>query len=205
MEPDPGSIVRVPSIPPILWLKISFSLVQQSSHLTIRLYAKRSAHPDILIGTHEMPIPRASQSGSFFSEFPFLSILSTSRVQISHVSSGMAQGELRGRHTRSHSTYQSTSHLRTCATVYRPKMNLPPLKKLLFLNAFKILSLNIFYPRRINPSTLVILYHRVGKRCRLLVPRILVLLYVGPIKSWSGLSPLTDRIRGKMPSEGSNG
>ena len=47
-------------------LKVLFSLVQPSSHLTLRLYAKRgSANPDILIGTHEMPIPPASQSGSF--------------------------------------------------------------------------------------------------------------------------------------------
>ncbi|KAN0126434.1 hypothetical protein V8E52_000074 [Russula decolorans] len=37
-------------------------LVQPFSHLTLCLYAKGSAHPDILIGTHEMPIPLASQS-----------------------------------------------------------------------------------------------------------------------------------------------
>ena len=60
----------LPSFRPILWLKPSFSLVQPSSHLTICLYAKRSAHPDILMGTHEMPIPLASQSGSFCREFP---------------------------------------------------------------------------------------------------------------------------------------
>jgi len=29
-------------------------LVQPSSHLTLCLYAKQFAHPDILIGTHEM-------------------------------------------------------------------------------------------------------------------------------------------------------
>ena len=186
MEPDPGSIVRLPSFPSISLFKNSFSLVKPSSQFTIRLYAKRSAHPDILIGTHEMPIPRASQSGSFCSEFPFFSIVSTSRVQISHVSSGMAYGEVRVRHNRSHRshfTYQSTSYLRTCATVYRPKMNLLPLKKLLSLNASKFPSLNIFYHRHINPSKLVILCHRAKKRCRLLAPRILVLLYVGPIRS----------------------
>jgi hypothetical protein len=44
-------------------------LVQPFSHLTLCLYAKGSAHPDILIGTHEMPIPLASQSGSFCWEF----------------------------------------------------------------------------------------------------------------------------------------
>ena len=46
--------------------KAPFSLVQPSSHLTLCLYAKRSARPDILIGTHEMQIPLASQSGAFF-------------------------------------------------------------------------------------------------------------------------------------------
>ncbi len=35
------------------------------------LYAKRDAHPDILIGTHKMPIPLASQSGSFCREVTF--------------------------------------------------------------------------------------------------------------------------------------
>jgi hypothetical protein len=54
------------------WLILPFSLVQPSSHLTICLYAKRSAHPDILIGIHEMPIPLASQIGSFFVENIFL-------------------------------------------------------------------------------------------------------------------------------------
>jgi hypothetical protein len=52
--------------PSNLWLKVPFSLVLPPSHLTLCLYAKRSAHPDILIGTHEMPIPLASQSGSFY-------------------------------------------------------------------------------------------------------------------------------------------
>jgi hypothetical protein len=49
-------------------LKVPFSLAQPSSQLTLSLYAKRhkrSARPDILIGTHEMRIPLASQSGSF--------------------------------------------------------------------------------------------------------------------------------------------
>jgi len=66
VEPDPGCIVCLPSLPLILWLKLLFSLVQPSSPLTLRLYAKRAAHPDILIGTHEMAIPLASQSGSFY-------------------------------------------------------------------------------------------------------------------------------------------
>src|SRR6267154_2938248 len=56
---------RTSLLPSNLWLKVPFSLVRHSSHLTLCLYAKRSAHPDILIGTHEMPIPLTSQSGSF--------------------------------------------------------------------------------------------------------------------------------------------
>ena len=47
----------------------------------IRLYAKRSAHPNILLGTHEMPIPLASQSGSFCREFP--SVQSIEQLNIS--------------------------------------------------------------------------------------------------------------------------
>ena len=58
------------SFPPILCLKLPFS--QPSSHLTLRLYARRSAHPDILIGTYEMPVSLASQSGSFCREFPLV-------------------------------------------------------------------------------------------------------------------------------------
>jgi hypothetical protein len=64
VEPGPGSVVGLP-LPLQFIAKSSISLVQPSSRLTLRLYAKRSAHPDILIGTHEMPIPLASQSGSF--------------------------------------------------------------------------------------------------------------------------------------------
>ena len=45
--------------------KSHFSLLQPSSRLTLRLYAKRSTHPDILLGTREMRIPLVSQSGSF--------------------------------------------------------------------------------------------------------------------------------------------
>ena len=55
--------------------KAPSSLVQPSSHLTIRLYAKRSSHPDILIGTHEMPIPLTSQRGSFCREISFRSTI----------------------------------------------------------------------------------------------------------------------------------
>ena len=58
--------------PSDLLLKASFNHVQPSSCLTICLYAKRSSHPDIPIGTHEMQIPLATQSGSFCSEFPFV-------------------------------------------------------------------------------------------------------------------------------------
>ena len=65
MESDLRCIVGIPSFPPILWLKVPSSHVQPSSNLTIRLYAKRSAYPDILIGTHEITIPLASQIGLF--------------------------------------------------------------------------------------------------------------------------------------------
>jgi hypothetical protein len=55
-----------PSFAPILCLKVLFSLVQPSSHLTLRRYAKRgSENPNILIGTHEMPMALASQNGLF--------------------------------------------------------------------------------------------------------------------------------------------
>ena len=57
--------------PSNLMAKKVFSFVQPSSHMTIRLYAKRSAHPDILLGAQEMPIPPTSQSGSFCRKSPF--------------------------------------------------------------------------------------------------------------------------------------
>jgi len=62
--------------------EVLFSLVEPSSHLTLCLYAKRSAHPDILIGTHEMPIPLASQGGSFCSEFFSFNQLNILRADI---------------------------------------------------------------------------------------------------------------------------
>ncbi|SRR6266403_1614561 len=60
-----------------------FSLVQPSSPLILCLYAKRDAHSNTLIGTHwhEMPIPLASQSGSFWNSFSF-NQLNVSRVDI---------------------------------------------------------------------------------------------------------------------------
>ena len=97
MEPDPGSIVGLPSLPPILCPNLPFSLVQLSSHLTLRLYAKRSAHPDMLIGTHEMPIPLASQSGSFCfvdNSLPF-SHLNISRADIACVLGNGVRGAAR--------------------------------------------------------------------------------------------------------------
>ena len=42
--------------------------MQPSSHLTLRLYLKRLAHPDTLIGTHETPVRVESQIGLFFYE-----------------------------------------------------------------------------------------------------------------------------------------
>ena len=81
---------------PILRLNASSSLVQPSSRLTIHLYAKRSAHPDILIGAHEMPIPQASQSGSFCCELPFLfNPFNISRADIPCVLGNVAGGAAR--------------------------------------------------------------------------------------------------------------
>jgi hypothetical protein len=82
VESEPRCIVSLPSFPPTLWLRPLFSLVQPSSHLTLCLYAKRSAHPDILIGTHEIPIPLASQRGPFCLEFPFVQSIDISRADI---------------------------------------------------------------------------------------------------------------------------
>jgi hypothetical protein len=82
LEPEPGPIVRLHTFPSILCLKIPFSLVQPPSHLTFRLYAKRLAHPNTLIGTHEMPIPPASQSGSFLLRIPFFNRSNIPRVDI---------------------------------------------------------------------------------------------------------------------------
>jgi hypothetical protein len=85
LEPETGPVVGIPSFSPILWLKLPFSLVQTSSRLTLRLYAKRSAHPDILLGTHEMPIPLASQSSSFIENPLSFNKLNISRADISCV------------------------------------------------------------------------------------------------------------------------
>ncbi|KAF8259872.1 hypothetical protein EI94DRAFT_1706734 [Lactarius quietus] len=46
--------------------KFDAFFVQPSSHLIFCLYAKRLAHPDKLIGTHEIPIPVESRSDSPF-------------------------------------------------------------------------------------------------------------------------------------------
>ena len=74
-------------------------------------------------------------------------------------------------------------------------MTILPPKKLLYRDAFNSPSPNLFYPCRItNPSKLAILCHRIRKRCRLQVSRILVLLLIGPMSPQSGL---TDQIRGK--------
>ncbi len=49
---------------PLFPLRDPFSIVQPASRLVLRLYAKRFARQDILIGTYEM-IPVESQTGSF--------------------------------------------------------------------------------------------------------------------------------------------
>ena len=70
------------SFPPMLWLKLSFSHAQLLSHLTVCLYAKWSANFVILIGTHEMSIPLASQSGSCIEKPLLFSQLNISRADI---------------------------------------------------------------------------------------------------------------------------
>ena len=72
--------------------KAPSSLVQLPSHLTICLYAKRSAHPDILIGTHEMPIPLASQISSFVENVFSFHQLNISRADIPCVLGNGARG-----------------------------------------------------------------------------------------------------------------
>jgi hypothetical protein len=78
-------------------------------------------------------------------------------------------------------------------------------QKLPYRDAFNPPLPNILYPCRISdPSKLAIISHKVVKRRRLLVLRIvvLVLLSIRPIRPWS---ELTERIRGKGPSGGSSG
>ena len=82
LEPEPGSIAGLPSFPPILRLKVSFSLVQPTSPLTLRLYAEQSGHPGIPIGTRQIPVPPASQSGSFYRQSSLSSPLNVSRADI---------------------------------------------------------------------------------------------------------------------------
>ncbi len=73
MEPEAGCLVGLSSFNLIsFWLKVQFSSTQQSSHLTLCLYENRFAQRDVIIGTHETPIPVESQSGSSFIEFPFI-------------------------------------------------------------------------------------------------------------------------------------
>ena len=85
MGSEARCIVGLPSFIQVLWPRLSFSLVQLPSHLTLRLYAKRSAHPDILIGNHEMRIPLASQSGSFCRYSLWLDQFHISRADIACV------------------------------------------------------------------------------------------------------------------------
>ena len=82
MEPEPGSIVGPPPLPPILWLKVPFSLVQPTSLLILRLYAKRSGHPDIPIGTHQMQVPAASKTGSFYLQSSLFNRLNVSHAVV---------------------------------------------------------------------------------------------------------------------------
>ncbi len=70
MEPEARCFVGRSFFDLIFRLKVQFSSTQRSSHLTLCLYEKRLAHLDVVIGTLEIPIPVASQSGPSLFRFP---------------------------------------------------------------------------------------------------------------------------------------
>jgi len=45
------------------WIKVRYSSTQRSSHITLCLYEKWLTRRDVVIGTHELLMPIASQSG----------------------------------------------------------------------------------------------------------------------------------------------
>ena len=70
MEPEAWSLVGLSFHNLISRLKVLFSFAQRSSHLILCLYQKRLTHRDVVIGTLEMPVPVASQSGPSLFRFP---------------------------------------------------------------------------------------------------------------------------------------
>jgi len=70
MEPEAYCLVGLSFFNLIFRLKVQFSSTQRSSHLIMCLYEKRLTHRDVVIGTHEVLIPVASQSGPSLFRFP---------------------------------------------------------------------------------------------------------------------------------------
>jgi len=70
MEPEAWDLVGLSLFNLIFRLKVQFSSTQRSSHLTLCLYEKRLTHRDVVIGTHEIRIPVASQGGPSLFRFP---------------------------------------------------------------------------------------------------------------------------------------
>ncbi len=63
MEPEAWCLVGLSIFDLIFRLKVQFSSTQRPSHLILCLYEKRLTHRDVVIGTREIPVPVASQSG----------------------------------------------------------------------------------------------------------------------------------------------
>jgi len=90
------------------------------------LYAKRDAHPDILIGTHEVAIPLASQSGSFWNPFSF-NQLNISRVDIACVLKNGAGEDVRSTQRQSVTLYITVTVLAntTAPNLHKTLPNVP--------------------------------------------------------------------------------
>ena len=210
MEPEPGCLVGLSYFPPYLLLNVSFSLVQPSSHLTLCLYAKRSAHPDILIGSHEMPIPLELSTWFRFLE----NSLSSNQLNISGSDIPcVLQSDIGEAGT-------STQRVTLYITVNITSPNLYNSPPCIPAEDDDTPAEEATIPGRIQfpvPERGLPLSHhqlvetgntmppRIRKICRPLVPRILVFLFIGPMNPRNGLSQLTDRKRGKGPSGGSSG
>jgi hypothetical protein len=180
VEPEPRLIVSRPSFPPILCLKVLFSLVQPPSHLHFVVVQSAGMQiPTSLLGLMRCryPLPLKAvhlveNSLSFNHDH-----LNISCPDIPCVLENSVGGAAR-------STQLVTLCIMVNITLPNLYSSLPsiptedhvlPQKKLLYQDTFNFPLPNIFYPCHITkPSNLrlAMLYHRVGKRCRLLVLRI---------------------------------
>ena len=70
LEPEAWCLVGLSLFNLIFRLKVQFSSTQRSSHLILCLYEKRFTQRDVVIGTGEILIPAASQSGPSLFRFP---------------------------------------------------------------------------------------------------------------------------------------